>query len=840
MKMPDTKPPVSAASLPDTNCYRIGLVGSRASGKTCLLAALNMQMTVNPLGYHAVMLALGENEEESHRNGYEWIEAACNALRNGEWPAPNYNNHEAGRLSVRFQFSDGGTREKMVELFDYSGELLAPKASQSELAMKLRGLLREMDAVIVLAEVPMPGQESTELNETLNGLLSVFSLLENERKISTLDTASRKPIALIVSKWDRSGHLNGDSDPENQARFLEQFLDSNPVPFHQNMINALRPHAADGRLKAFPVSACTPISADSGELPPKAGQLRYFGVQDPFIWLIQQRDELILTDAAERMKRLSGKWLAPCWTPLRELWELRLEQGRLKETTLEGKRLALLMRQARWLICRQIVIYVFLLLLAEAGADFHQHRKALSSINLPTESGGWKKGTDWLRGYGESSQFLHSFYSLIALKKQAALEQAYSIQQKKDDELLADCLKDLKDVNMEEAKRLAEEHKKQFPNSTNQAARERVLAEINQRERDLAFERLISIWRKKSEALQAAPDDAGRNLHEKLEILATLEQEVVNSTVPLEGQLRIEWKTLLSTLTTIRHKLERGKIDVDLSQKIQHALDADNYSEAADLLTGDDFPSRQNLIKSFQLGFPKHLQEKCAKLSLQGENWKEAVIYAEQFFEPKYRSILTSDVKTSVDSTILSIKMRGDQYLYKLALENEDNKSMDLYLNNAPLKSMGNETAHFNKWLQDREIPKTLVFRVTKIRWDNSMKKGWGSTEISLVVNHIADSRNSEHYDNTDRTGELTDQNGVRVVSIDNIRQTADVKLDFNFRNIPLIWGAWESLGSKSVQIIPEFLAAQGGFTDDRGNRMDIVIDGVMPKPPLPPWHSPQ
>lgn len=837
---------------PTTHYYRIGLIGAKASGKTCLLAALNMQMTVNPRGYHAVMLALHGGEPAPLRDGHKWISDACEALRNPDGPRwPPFTPSEDRQLTVRFQFSDGATRKKTVELFDYSGELVNPKLAQSKRAANLRQLLREMDALIVLAEHPMPGQDSPELGESLNGLLGVFALLVDQRKANPEDAVRQIPIALIVNKWDRSGHLKDTNASEMQERFLQQFLASDPPPFHQNMMNAMRP-VSGGRLKAFPVSACGPCRSvgegnEMKESPPAQGLLQSFGVQDPFLWVIEQRDDLDLIRANERLDSLS--WLAFPWSPWRELRRLNSQRSRFEKPTPEGKRLVPLARNARWLIVRQVFIYVFAALLIEAGTDLWGHRKAISYITNPTREAGWQQGTKWLRDYGQSIPIRHSIYNLLRLRKQAALDQAYQIERQKDDSLLASSRKALQEGNLEEAERLAGEHKKDFPRSSNTNERDPILAKVDAIRRDLTFEKLLNRWRQDLTSLRPVVDDAERITKGKLEKLSGLLCDVRDTqSVPLEGRLRKEWTALLVNIDTVRADLAERLKAIGLAGKIRQAMDAEDYLQAADLLASPEFQRTPDadLLRSFQLSLGRRVQERCDTLGKQGESWRDAVLYAQQFLVPARRTVVPAEVKDSIDKTIQKNKESGDKYLYELARFNKSNETLNRYLAETPLPPMVTErdgksvVIPYINWLQYRETPRKLIFRLVKIHWTPGSAKGWrGYTLIKLSVNGVGDNRNEQLEDNR-RTGETSTAEGVRVVTFDNLAQTTSVRVVLECYHSG--WGG-DFKSSMKVEISPEKLveqSKQGAVRDSADNRIEIEIDGVTPEPFLPPWHPPQ
>lgn len=171
--------PPTSSTRAAKKIYRFALYGRRNSGKTCLLAALAMERTAHPEGLSCTWLAedpkddwlnsrgnTGENANEvltTFRRGREWLELAIRNLEEGSVPPPNPNDSDVLRL--RYEFTVADHRTFSVELIDYSGELIEPDLSDSELAQRLRRRMLTMDGILVLAEAPHPGQPVGELYE---------------------------------------------------------------------------------------------------------------------------------------------------------------------------------------------------------------------------------------------------------------------------------------------------------------------------------------------------------------------------------------------------------------------------------------------------------------------------------------------------------------------------------------------------------------------------------------------------------------------------------------------------------------------------------------------------
>jgi hypothetical protein len=836
--------------------YRIGIIGSKSTGKTCLLAALGMARNPNASGCTASKLPVGDVTDTAMSSGDEWINHAIKALEDGKWPEPNPNIDR--HLSVRFRFTDGQTREKMVELFDYSGELLNPKEAHADLAKRLRMLLQKMDGLIVLAEHPLSGRDSSEVEKALNGLLQVFGLLVEDRRKNP-DSAERQiPIAMIVNKWDRSPHFDANSDGKTQSRVMsEAFLASLPPPFHASVEMALRPAAPPDCFKTFAVSAvgavrCEDFGGEMREMPPAKGRLSSLGVEDPFLWVIQKRDEIDIAEQEQSIKRGSN-WLLPpypAWLRHRGFRELR---ARYSSSTPEGERMTSIARRSVFLAVRQMFVYLGVILAAEGVHDGWRHAWAEVSIKNSALESGWQKGTAWLRDYGISSPLRHTLYSRTVLTKLAARERVIQVCEEKDKEAwnsipkLSSSGVPLEEGRLADSEKMAIEQMDQFPNSPFNDARKAVIAKVKHLREDLAFEKRLGGWEQQLESLSPKQGESNPEIIQiHLKDLATLATNVRETTdVPLDGLLRERWKKLVTEMGIVRKTLAEKGSALDLAAKIRQSMDADDYLQVADLLTSEEFRKNpdSNLLNKFQLSLCKHVQEKANTLSKQGENWDDAVQYAEKFLEPARRDVVTPALLPSIKNTVNNARSQGDRYLYDLAQKNKNNDTLDHYLQNAPLQSMAAEVANYRKWLDDREALRNLTFRVVKIVWDGNHKKGWGGyTALKFYVNGSGDSRNNDKTD-CSRADITSDGNGMRAVSVNNLAQRDNVEIVFQAWHVEwhVIGGEqWEKLGSVTQNLSPEDLVKQPVIFDSAGDRIELLVEGVKGEPELHSWHSAQ
>lgn len=811
--------------------YRLGIVGSKNSGKTCLLASLSMPRRPNPSGCTAVRLTLNSEtlkDDESFRLGDEWINTAAQALSEGRWPDANPN--EDRRRSLRFEFSDGQTRRKFVDLFDYSGELLNPQAQDSELAEKLRKTLSEVDGLVVLAEHPASEAESSKIEHDLNGLLRVFALLSDERR-------RQVPIALLINKWDRSPHFDPSADVKSQTMvMLEKFLRQTPAPLHKRVADALPPAAVTGGFKIFPVCAIQAMrQADGSELPPKPGTIQTMGLEDPFLWLIKAVDEHALAEQENHLSRLATWWMPPLRSRLLRP-DFKSIRSRFEANTPEAKAAARISRRGWLLTFRQLVLWTAFAMTFEYGVDSVKHTTALSQIRNSTEQDGWEQGLNWLRAYGTSSPLRHILYDRFRLTKDEALRNASEIVSQKDREASEVVKQLLRDKKLQEADQLARQQLAALPNSPWNDERQAILAEVANLQATQRFEKQLNEWKSTLAGLKGKTATTNDRILVILGEIGAVEAQIRNAQeVPLQGDLRGEWSNLLNSVEPVRRDWADRLVSVNIQEEIERAMDASDFLAAADLLV-KHHGKHPALLTRYQKTLRDWLEKRTATLSAQGAKWENAVAEANQFLPPTRAMLLTNDLRASIEKIIKDCQSQGDQYFYHLALNERNNKTLDDYLTNAPLKSMVVEISAYRQWLQDREKPQNLTFRLTQIDWDaaNSGSYG-GDTAYKLFVDGIGDHRNSEP-NNDSRVGSTYNSFGLREVVLQQRKQTDSVSVSFQAWHIGTL-GGWESKGKVSRSVKIESAAPVLTMADDYQNEVTIKISGVVPEPHMPAWH---
>ncbi|MDM8567859.1 hypothetical protein QUF74_19700, partial [Candidatus Halobeggiatoa sp. HSG11] len=370
------------------------LYGLSGSGKTCLLTALAMQRNPHPLGHSCIwhppeVPKFSKENSQEHllqKQSKEWMEKAIDKLANQSFPAPNPKGNE--QFVFEYDFTASTHQTFRVELIDYSGELINPPMNVNTLAKNLRRRFAEVDGIVVFAEI-----STTDNSEALFKLQQTFSLLLREANVNVaLDT----PVALLVTKWDRYSDIDY-SHPDNEQVKLETFINS--TPSHRRLVDILRFSTTEGNFKAFPISALGTCDCEQGPSI-KSGA---FGLEDAFIWIAQQRNDIDLQHFKEQVKNGQEK----CKKTGRILLE------RFPKNSEQIKQIQTLLQE-----CQQkritkifygIVTGIVLWFIAETSIDIINYRQHVVVANLPhTSVKQLDEAEDWLIDYIAAPHFRHS------------------------------------------------------------------------------------------------------------------------------------------------------------------------------------------------------------------------------------------------------------------------------------------------------------------------------------------------------------------------------------------------------------------------------------------------
>ena len=275
--------------------YNLGFFGLSGSGKTCILAALDMQRIVHPTGCTCALLPVEmrqptgdpeswtaeEKQADILHKSSERLEKAKQQLEQGAVP-------EGTELSIDFVFdyklASPQTGEFHLQLIDYGGELVNPQNAPQDIAKELREKLTGMDGLLVLAPAPQPDDTKKGVLEKLHRLQKTIGLIQFSQPI---------PIVLLITKWDRLAPLS-EYTVAQKALTQEEL----PTDEHQDLYNDLINKVGEDNCKAFPVSAfgeCEQHTTEDGkktEFPKQVNPLESFGLLESFVWLAQRLEAI--------------------------------------------------------------------------------------------------------------------------------------------------------------------------------------------------------------------------------------------------------------------------------------------------------------------------------------------------------------------------------------------------------------------------------------------------------------------------------------------------------------------------------------------------------------------
>jgi hypothetical protein len=449
--------------------YRIGIIGGPSSGKTCLLASLAMAHILHESGLTASQMPLAPGSPKDHVDGWKWLEDCQNKIRAGQAPPPNNSTVEG--LTLCFRFTDGEKSAHHVLIRDYSGELMDGNASESDIAMRLRRHMGDMDALLVVAEHPIrrlddeDSPESQLIVETESKLVRAIERLKTAFTQVSWEHHQRGnlrtiPIALLVNKWDRTGrldqrqanHQSVATDASEDAAVSAFFsgydisvppgskhdltdlsrAKCGPQPYHAALMAELRA-ASNDHFKAFAISAFGPsdtvIDTRAGTIDeaPKAKDILWsFGLERPWMWAMEERDRLDLQQLQARSTLKNILWHPGHANRSRK--DAKSLLCRLSPGSPIHAPARVIQRRVRWVDFTQItcslIAGLLLVLVVEAGIDFRNHQRAIDQITSTASKGPDRQiGIQWFRDYLSARPWQHLIYSWRYLDPEQARDE---------------------------------------------------------------------------------------------------------------------------------------------------------------------------------------------------------------------------------------------------------------------------------------------------------------------------------------------------------------------------------------------------------------------------------
>jgi hypothetical protein len=412
--------------------YQFAFFGLSGSGKTCLLAALDMQRIEHPGGYTSSRLPVdvkrpigdiwtdADKEAELLHKSNDRLEEAKQQLEEGTVPNGTELNID---FIFDYKFSSQVTGDFHARLIDYSGELIHSQNAHQDIAKELRKKLEKMDGLLILAPAPLNQQA---VSEKLNQLQKTIGLI-----------GFRKPIALLITKWDRISPLS-EYTVTQHALTPEQL----PTTEHRDLYHDLINKVGKENCKAFAVSAfgsCemrTSIDGKTTEFPKQINPLASFGLLEGFIWLAQRLEILKSQENALQLQNYEQtvsdykKWLP---YPSVSLFKLKRQIKTLTKVFPKDSEMAKRAKHAQRKISRvwwtRLMLLIALTLLIPfsivLGLQTHNDKKNFDlvqrSLNNPNaDLNEIKKAEQWLETYYYTTPLYHPFSWLLVVSNSAA------------------------------------------------------------------------------------------------------------------------------------------------------------------------------------------------------------------------------------------------------------------------------------------------------------------------------------------------------------------------------------------------------------------------------------
>ncbi|KOR31198.1 hypothetical protein TI04_02060 [Achromatium sp. WMS2] len=740
------KPTPAAVPPPNQRIYKMALYGRSGSGKTCLMAALAMDRYSNPSGFEATWLT------HSNQTGKAWLEQAIRALEHNQ--VPEGNSIESESLAFDFEFAHMG-KTYLIRLFDYAGELLSSQATDSENAVRLRNALKDMDALLILAPAPHPGEDHKEISKDLLDLRRTFASFNQE--LSSQSAVPSIPIALLYNMWDRRSELEHET-PETEWAELEEYLqlpNQNPVtPIpHRNLHDALEsvlvptPNSYQTgdlwriynafitgtpilrNFMPFPLSAFgeyATVTREDGisfERPKEINPLHSFGLEDPFFWALYRRQEIeaevedqtetaIIQKLEQSINRLEHLPIFLRLFNLPTLWKLRRETNALVQR------------------------------LATPGADMRRYEP------LQTRRNTRKITADTL------SQRLNNITNkelfatgpillIISLLLILGLEFAW------DSTKLAGISDLAQNAPLPEQRQQAELEIEAYIRSPvwqhtlysmvwsrGQATQElKVLREIR-------MDRLVEIFNNPN-AILSERVKAAQTYLEKYDMQGTHSPQaetVLQEYIKNQDQAAWDKATLDNTEASInnylavyplgryaetaRTKLKdllRAKELLEFKQRYLAAIKAADIIGAAQLLT-DRPVGPEPSVANFRAEFPNFAAEELAKkiaVWKKHQDWTTAIDYLNQVRQIS-GMVWNSETRLQLVNTWKTdITTAWDQSLYAAVLQQPTPETINTYLTQAPLKTMRGAVESYLMYLDSKTKPLQFQLTLQQVSWSD-------------------------------------------------------------------------------------------------------------------------
>ena len=291
----------------------IGIYGPRRAGKTCYLATALLGCSTSEtcsvilddrsreyLLQHWDLLQRGDLPPATELNLYDLSGYVVMPLSDKEV------DHAQNRSAETFSEGGNGAADQRIrrrrigfQTKDFGGRLAEQTETEvPELSNEFKKWLSE-EAHGLLFLLPVDQLQDQE--EAKKRLLEVDALLREILDKEREGAAIRKPVAILVTKWDLASELTYSQ--EEQER-LEDFLSNRAGEIGRQVCEKIR-NSGD-RVRIFPVSAFGGHDNHGRPIRP----LRPFNLHEPLVWVLRQSDFYLYEEARRKAERaLQRPWI---------------------------------------------------------------------------------------------------------------------------------------------------------------------------------------------------------------------------------------------------------------------------------------------------------------------------------------------------------------------------------------------------------------------------------------------------------------------------------------------------------------------------------------------------
>ena len=266
------------------NSYKIALFGPTNAGKTVYLTTLYSHGGNEDDSVSAHVAASDNKDDLTH----DYLTKAFQQLRAGQWPDATVFEK---LKTIEFTITSGGVQSK-VQLPDVAGEVTGRGQKienwtefEHELKKEILDEFSTYDGFLIFAPA-----DDTVQEDSVSFKWEVDTLLLALKERASPDGVIRRPVAVVLSKWDVIASTRTDETDE-QADADEHFRYKYP-----ETANGLTESCENWRV--FPVSA---TGSTSNGRPPEI--LRPTGVAAPIVWLLRTADRTSLERADEYVEK---------------------------------------------------------------------------------------------------------------------------------------------------------------------------------------------------------------------------------------------------------------------------------------------------------------------------------------------------------------------------------------------------------------------------------------------------------------------------------------------------------------------------------------------------------